>query len=241
MGGKRLRWGVVLCLIGCLLVSCTRIYTARGFYHRVRKGDTLASIARGSGASLQEVAEINNVQDPSQLKLGQRLYVPTNKRKSYALSRSKKKSKTKKKGASKATSTPKPQTEKIVFDRKRFSWPVNGPVSSNFGMRKRRRHDGIDIRAKKGTSIRAAASGKVVFSGRLRGYGNMLLIKHKDSFFTAYAHNSKNLTKKGKNVKRGAIIARVGNTGRTTGPHLHFEVRKGRKARNPLFFLPKRK
>ena len=74
----------------------------------------------------------------------------------------------------------------------------------------------------------------------MRGYGNLVLLKHGDDFFTVYAHNSVNLVKKGKRVKRGETIAKVGRTGRATGPHLHFEVREGTKARNPLFFLPKK-
>ncbi|OGP13775.1 MAG: hypothetical protein A3I75_02110 [Deltaproteobacteria bacterium RIFCSPLOWO2_02_FULL_50_16] len=218
------------------MMSCARIYTAHGVYHRVRPGESLNSIASSYGSSLQDVAEINNIEDPSKIKVGQRIYIPQSKQKKHKRSK-------KHKG-------PKPSSEsediasskegEIEFDRQRFQWPLKGPVSSNFGMRQSSRHDGIDIRAKKGTPIHAADSGHVVFSGRLSGYGNMILIKHEGDFFTAYAHNSKNLTRKGKHVKRGEVIAQVGSTGRATGPHLHFEVRKGSKARNPLFFLPKR-
>ena len=112
-------------------------------------------------------------------------------------------------------------------------------MTSTFGVRRGRRHDGIDISAKRGTPVQAAANGKVIFSSRLRGYGNLILVKHKDDFFTAYAHNARNLKKKGQTVKKGDVIARVGSTGRASGPHLHFEVRKGNVARNPTFFLPK--
>jgi murein DD-endopeptidase MepM/ murein hydrolase activator NlpD len=249
--GRRLvragSWGLLLLFIMSLHVACVRVYTAYGFYHRVQPGDSLASISRGSGTSIQDIAEMNNIEDPSMLRPGSRIFVPKARKSLFSRRKSRKSRKNPQVTAARSTptsetvkSTPeKKSSSSIVLDRGRFHWPLRGPISSKFGLRKGRPHEGIDIRAKKGAPIRAAASGTVVFSGRLRGYGQMLLIKHQDEFFTAYAHNSKNLTHKGKHVKRGEIIARVGNTGRTTGPHLHFEVRKGRKARNPLFFLPK--
>ena len=241
-------WGAVLAWMVFSVASCVRVYTAHGVYHRIRKGDTLYSISRQYKADFQDVAEDNNIQDPSKIYPGQRIYVSLSKklRKSGPVAAQIKTEKSgKEKKITKAEKVKKKEkakswSQKIEIDRKRFIWPVKGTLSSGFGYRHGRRHDGIDVGAKKGTPIYAAASGKVVFSGRLRGYGNLVLIKHKDSFFTAYAHNSKNLTQKGKSVKRGQVIAKVGNTGRSTGPHLHFEVRKGRKARNPLFFLPKR-
>ena len=80
----------------------------------------------------------------------------------------------------------------------------------------------------------------MVYSKRLRGYGNLILLKHEGDFFTVYAHNSVNLAKKGSRIRRGQVIAKVGSTGRSTGPHVHFEVREGSRPRNPLFFLPRR-
>ncbi len=127
----------------------------------------------------------------------------------------------------------------VKTDRYRFAWPIQGDISSLFGMRRGRRHDGLDIRSRPGTPVGAAADGEVVFSKRMRGYGNLILVKHKNDFFTVYAHNSVNLAKVGAKVKKGQIIAKVGRTGRASGPHLHFEVREGAKARNPLFFLPR--
>jgi len=119
-------------------------------------------------------------------------------------------------------------------------WPVNGGiVTSRFGNRRGRHHDGIDISAKRGTPIKAASSGKVVYAGRLSGYGNLIILKHRKNLFTAYAHADSNKVSKGDKVRQGAIIATVGRTGRASGPHLHFEVRDKTKARNPLFFLPK--
>ncbi len=119
-----------------------------------------------------------------------------------------------------------------------FVWPLEGEVSSGFGERDGRPHDGIDIRAEKGTSIHATAAGEVVFSGVLKGYGNLVLVKHKDNYFTAYAHNSENEVKEGKSVEQGEEIAKVGDTGHATGYHLHFEIRYKSSPMDPLQFLP---
>ncbi len=119
-----------------------------------------------------------------------------------------------------------------------FIWPVQGEVSSGFGDRNGHPHDGIDIRAEKGTPIHASASGKVVFSDKFSGYGNLILIEHSKGYFTAYAHNEKNLVKEGSNVKQGDVIAKVGATGNATGYHLHFEVRSESTPMDPMKFLP---
>ena len=106
-------------------------------------------------------------------------------------------------------------------------------------MRKGRPHDGIDITAPEGAPVRAAASGRVIFSSdEIKSYGNLIIIKHEGRFSTVYAHNQKNLVKEGDFVEKGQTIAKVGRTGRATAPHLHFEVRHGKKPRNPVFFLP---
>ncbi len=122
----------------------------------------------------------------------------------------------------------------------RFLWPVPHfyRVSSSFGPRGRRHHDGIDIPAPRGTPIVAVDNGVVVHSDdTIRGYGNMIVLAHGEDVFTVYAHNRKNLVSKGDKVRRGEVIGHVGNTGRSTGPHLHFEIRVKNKVRNPAQFL----
>jgi murein DD-endopeptidase MepM/ murein hydrolase activator NlpD len=101
-----------------------------------------------------------------------------------------------------------------------------------------RRHDGIDISAPEGTAIHAASEGTVIFAGEQSGYGSIVILKHEGGIVTLYAHASKLLVDEGARVRRGDPIARVGQTGRTTGPHLHFEVRDGTRPRNPLLYLP---
>lgn len=122
----------------------------------------------------------------------------------------------------------------------RFIWPVPQfyKVSSHFGKRGGKNHDGIDIPAPKGTPIVAVDNGVVVYSDNgIRGYGNMIVIAHTDDIFTVYAHNRSNKVDKGDSVKKGEKIAEIGNTGRSTGPHLHFEIRVKNKVRNPAQFL----
>jgi murein DD-endopeptidase MepM/ murein hydrolase activator NlpD len=122
----------------------------------------------------------------------------------------------------------------------RFAWPVPQfyKVSSHFGPRGRRHHDGIDIPAPRGTSVVAADTGVVIYSDNgIRGYGNMIVLAHGDDIFTVYAHNRNNKVAKGDKVDRGQEIAEVGNTGRSTGPHLHFEIRVKNKVKNPARYL----
>lgn len=121
-----------------------------------------------------------------------------------------------------------------------FLWPVNGgKISSYYGWRSAARfHDGLDISAPTGTSIYASKSGTVIYSdNRIRGYGNMIVLKHDDGYSTVYAHNKNNLVNKGQSVRRGEIIAYLGSTGYSTGPHLHFEIRKGKYSKDPLIYL----
>lgn len=126
----------------------------------------------------------------------------------------------------------------------RFIWPVPQfyKVSSSFGKRGGRNHDGIDIPAPKGTPIVAVDNGVVVYSDNgIRGYGNMIVVAHSDEIFTVYAHNNSNDVDKGDHVKKGQQIAEIGNTGRSTGPHLHFEIRVKNKVRNPAQYLSQSK
>ena len=132
------------------------------------------------------------------------------------------------------------------FDRRylytgRFMWPVpaSAKISSLYGMRRGRHHDGIDIPAPHGTHIMAADKGVVTFSGRMRGYGRTVILKHKGGIFTVYAHNRKNLVSKGTKVHKGEVIGQVGASGRSTGPHLHFEIRANEKPLDPMKYVNK--
>ena len=116
---------------------------------------------------------------------------------------------------------------------------MKGTIISPFGIRNGKKHDGIDIAASEGSPVFAAQKGEVIYNDSgIRGYGNIVMLKHTEGFITVYAHNKENLVKVGEIVEKGGVIATMGGTGNASGPHLHFEIRKDRNPRNPLFFLP---
>lgn len=122
--------------------------------------------------------------------------------------------------------------------RSGYIWPRCDVVTSEYGMRWGRMHQGLDINGSTGQPIHAAKAGQVIFVGRQGGYGNLVLIDHGDGVTTAYAHLSSFDVGRGRNVAQGEVIGAVGNTGRSTGPHLHFETRVHGSAQNPRNFLP---
>lgn len=241
--GSRIFKSAVAIYLTIMLGACATSYDKRGVYHKVRMGDSIWKIASVYRVDVQELAEYNNILDPNNVQPGMRLYIPQRSKKAAykKLPFGTDVAKTKTKGRyTRKKSDGDRYSKPIQFYRGRFDWPVEGRVASLFGMRNGRRHDGIDIVAPTGTPIHASAGGMVVFSGTMRGYGNLILIRHKDDFFTAYAHNSVNKVKKGQAVKKNQVVALVGRTGRVTAPHCHFEIRHGQTARNPLFFLPEK-
>lgn len=122
-----------------------------------------------------------------------------------------------------------------------YIWPARGTFTSGYGPRWGRMHRGIDIAAPVGTPIVAAADGEVITSGwNSGGYGNWVRIKHNDGSITLYAHNSRLHVRRGQQVRQGQLIADMGSTGFSTGPHLHFEVHKSGRAVNPVAHLPRR-
>ncbi|WP_424697915.1 murein hydrolase activator EnvC family protein [Gaiella sp.] len=118
-----------------------------------------------------------------------------------------------------------------------LGWPVSGPVTSGFGVRWGRMHEGIDIAVGEGTPVRAAAAGTVIYAGWMSGYGNLVAVDHGNGLSTAYAHNSSLAVSVGQSVAAGEIVSYSGNTGNSTGPHVHFEVRVNGSAVDPLGYL----
>lgn len=151
-----------------------------------------------------------------------------------------------------AESAPEERTSRIrVFtvaapaaangDCARLSWPVDGPLSSPFGERDGKRHEGIDLSVPTGTPVHAACDGIVAYAGdRLRGYGRLVIVQHAPPLVTVYAHNSELEVKEGDRVTRGQELARSGATGHVTAPHVHFEVRRDNRPDDPLKYLPPR-
>lgn len=193
--------------------------------HVVQKGDTLFSLARRYNTTVDTLRKLNGLKENDPLRLAATLQIGTELVQEVHKSV---------KEAEVAGS------ENIVAVSKDYPlrWPVEGPVTSRFGRRDGRAHDGIDIGAPKGTKVLAAADGEVLFSARHGGYGNLVLVRHGRDLVTVYAHHEQNLVRKGQRVRAGQAIAKVGTSGQATGPHLHFEVRRGVNPENPLQFLP---
>jgi len=199
-----------------------------GVHHVVRPGENLYRIAKAYDVPVSSLARANGIKDPAQIRVGQRIFVPGARQRLPV-------------EIITPADTPAPQQNpaaapKLPADG--FLWPVSGMINSRFGARGASFHDGIDIAAPEGTPILAIESGIVAYSDQLRGYGNIVIIRHAEALMSVYAHNQINLVREGEQVERGAVIAKVGRTGRVTGPHLHFEIRQNNTAQDPLRFLP---
>lgn len=119
-----------------------------------------------------------------------------------------------------------------------FVWPLRGRILTKFGKNEKHRYDGINIEGKWGSEIRAISDGKVMYSGDgVKGYGNMVIVKHQDRFYSIYALNSENLVSVGDLVKKSQVIAKVGGIPRIGKSFLHFQLRNGKKAIDPLTIL----
>lgn len=192
-----------------------------GVWYSVQAGDTVTGIGERYGVPPEDIIELNGMVEPDRLEVGQALFL-------YGVDE---------------LIERLPRREARPGERPpRFRWPLaRGVLSSGFGPRGGRNHEGIDIAVEAGTPVLAAAAGTVIYSDDgQRGYGNLVILRHEGDFVTVYAHNRRNLVDEGDIVRQGARIAEVGSTGRSTGPHLHFEIRVGGKAVDPLIYLPAR-
>jgi murein DD-endopeptidase MepM/ murein hydrolase activator NlpD len=200
-----------------------------GPVHVLKPGETVYRLSRYYGVSVDAIVRANRIHDVSAVPVGARLVVPgatrTPPRQSIALASFSPSSPN-------ALPLPRPDPDRL------FAWPVQGKLNSRFGWRRGRRHQGIDIGSRPGTPIRAAAAGRVVHSGWLGDYGRVVIVKHTGDYSTVYAHNRRNRVSKGAFVERGEVLAEVGSSGNASGPHLHFEIREGQRARDPLRYLP---
>jgi len=208
--------------------------------HTVVKGETGYGISRRYGVNITALMRENNIRKPYSLAVGQVLKLPGGARPAAPAARQ---TASANRPTAAPTNTPRGRVVALPAPPARsqsgFRWPIDGKLASRFGPKEGGLHnDGINILAKQGTPVRSAESGVVVYaSNALEGYGNLLLLKHADGWLTAYAHNERLLVNKGDQINKGQIIARVGSTGGVTDPQLHFEIRKGRRALDPLDYL----
>ncbi len=193
-----------------------------GRWHVVAAGETLASVARAAGVPAEDILEINGLTRSDEVVPGRTIFVLEPSRPPQL-------------AAVAPTDPAQPPG---------MQWPLTTlrvVVGSPFGTRDGRPHEGIDLPAPIGTPVFAAAEGRVAYAGsRIRGYGNMIVLRHGGDLMTVYAHNSVLLVSQGQPVRAGDRIALVGQSGHATGPHLHFEVRSGQIPTDPMRFLPPR-
>lgn len=188
---------------------------AQAQVHIIRRGETLWDIARKYNVDLAVLERMNSNMQASNLKIGDQLNLPRDTSR-IAFSES---------------HTP---SRSIVS---RFIWPIRGSITSPYGWRSSGFHHGVDIAGDFGDPVRAAAGGVVSFTGYVSLYGNTVIIDHPDGRQTLYAHLKHIDVSQGDRVARGAVIAAVGSTGRSTGPHLHFEIKQGDTREDPLAYL----
>jgi len=194
-----------------------------GHTHILRPGENLYRLSLFYGVSIDAIVRANKIDDVTRLKVGQHIWIPGAKRGAAEGSLA---------GAGVGRAGHRAEDLKLI-------WPVRGKLSSRFGWRNGRGHDGIDIPARPGTPIVAAAAGRVIHSGRgLGDYGRVVIVKHEGYYSTVYAHNRRNRVEKGDFVEKGEVIGEVGSSGNASGSHVHFEVRHNRKPLDPLQFLP---
>ena len=203
------------------------VRTGPGIYHVVLPRENLFRIGKAYDFTYQELARINHIDDPNQISAGQKIFIP---------------------GATRqlpveiitpvtVSLKPRPPGSSPSRGSGTLMWPIAGTVTSGYGGRGQSFHDGIDIVAPEGTPIRVVESGEVIYSDQLRGYGNIVIVRHAGSLVSVYAHNRENDVKEGQTVALGDKIAEVGSTGNASAPHLHFEIRRDNVAEDPLNYL----
>ena len=221
----------------------------KGRVYRVGEGDTVYNISKRFGVSRDELAAANGITDMSQVKLGQKLVIPgkgTGKKPVKVASLEKRSGVNtvarRKAANAKISSGKRASSKALLSSGNRFIWPADGKILSKFGRQKSGIiNDGVNLALPAGTSVKAADDGVVAYAGsELKGYGNLLLVRHANNWVTAYAHNSKLLVKRGQKVRRGQVIAKSGKTGSVMQPQLHFELRKGSKPVNPSKYIAMR-
>ncbi len=208
--------------------------------HTVAPGETMYRIARTYGLTVEELSKANGITDPRTLAVGQELIIPGFERPGPSASRGSVKSPvTVSSPASRAArpATQPASTRPVPETKGMLDWPLRGVLYARFGKKGREPHDGIDLAAPTGTPVKTSQEGEVLYAGEQRGYGLIVIIRHSERLITLYAHNRDLRVKSGQKVRRGQVIATVGESGKTSGPQLHFEVRVDGKPVDPLDYL----
>lgn len=239
-----------------LVGQSLRLPQSQGYV--VQRGDSLYVISRRFGVDMASLARANNLREPYTIRVGQKLALPSGAGPTATQQAAVRRTALPPASASRGTSavtqpaasptSPAPLRKTAAVRvpapparaANGFVWPVEGRIVSGFGAKKDGLHnDGVNIAAPRGAPVRAADNGVVAYAGKeIRGFGNLLLIKHEGGLITAYAHNDAVLVGRGDKVTRGQVIAKVGTSGGVKSPQLHFEVRQGTRAVDPAGYLP---
>jgi murein DD-endopeptidase MepM/ murein hydrolase activator NlpD len=238
--------------------TASRMPAAGANVHVVQHGETLMSIARRNGVTLTELARVNHLKSSSKLSVGDRISIPGGGHSVAAAHppavaqapqpRTVPLTKVASVGPAQVANVAKeePRTTETAVKTAEpagtmpaFRWPVRGRVIAGFGSKPNgTQNDGINLAVPEGTPVKAADDGVVAYAGNeLKGYGNLVLIRHSNGFVSAYAHASELMVKRGDTIKRGQVIAHAGQTGNVTSPQLHFEIRKGSTPVDPTQYL----
>jgi murein DD-endopeptidase MepM/ murein hydrolase activator NlpD len=198
--------------------------------HVVRPGETVYRLSRYYGVPVRDIVRANGIDDVSSVAVGAHLVIPGSHREppraSLALA-----------SIAPGAAIADPRARALRESDLDFAWPIHGKLSSGFGWRGGRPHEGIDITARPGTEVHAAEAGRVIHSGWLGDYGRVVIVKHAGHYSTVYAHNRRNRVRAGAFVEKGDVLAEVGASGNASGPHLHFEIRRDHRPEDPLQYL----
>lgn len=245
------------------IVTGQRLVIPAGRFHVVERGETVYSISRRYGVDQSSLTSLNRIPAPYRINVGQKLQLPSRGSRDVQVADATPRTRPDSASSSYsradtvgvplarpgtpeiarpvqvATVQKKPPLPPTPATSGAFIWPAKGKILSTFGSKGGGlNNDGINIAVAEGASVRAAQTGVVAYAGNeLKGYGNLLLVRHANGWITAYAHNSKLLVKRGDTVTKGQTISYAGRTGSVTSPQVHFEVRKGSKAIDPQSVL----
>ena len=214
-------------------------------FHKVKKGETLYSISRQYKTDVYSISKLNNLKNVNSIKEGQALKIygdlklETKNNFRNNVNKAELKKIDSKKKSLKSIKKTTLNSKQAFSKNSKFIWPIKGKLISKYGKSSNGFfNDGININSKLNEKVGASNDGVIIYSGNeIPGYGNLVLIKHSQNWITAYAHLGKVSIEKGDKVKKGQIIGLVGKTGSVRKPQLHFEIRKGKEAVNPLNYL----
>ncbi len=229
---------VILIFTALFCLSCAT--DSFGVYHTVKKGENITKISKLYNVDANELRQGNSIPEGiDELKEGSTIFIPgadkvIETEPAETLPEKSPDSEPEPVSGSETTSAPEPKNE----NGKIFIWPARGQIVSNFNTGTHNKNNGIDIRFEQSTEIRAAAGGKVVYSGHNTNHGNLLVISHNDSFYTVYSNLSTITAKEGETLKQSDILGTAEATEQNPQPTLHFEIRQSSEPVDPMLYLP---